>query len=156
MKWWVRQFYKNKSSKGQKNGKSGEEEVLEWEKFPYSGQSKTYNTDYQVPDSAATATALFTGNLIFRNIGDFSTYRGSPLSTIFGTWKKSYYAKFVLIESISTSTNSPTCTFQIIRIFINLQDHNALHMWSFYAPSPFHNRTKVFMKSFYNQLFIKW
>ena len=47
--------------KGQKNGKSGEEEILEWEKFPYSGQSKTYTTDYQVPDSAATATALFTG-----------------------------------------------------------------------------------------------
>merc|ERR1712008_258516 len=30
--------------KGQKNGQSGEEEILEWEKFPYSGQSKTYNT----------------------------------------------------------------------------------------------------------------
>ena len=24
--------------------------------------------------------------------------RGSPLSTIFGNWKKSYYAKFVLVE----------------------------------------------------------
>merc|ERR1712241_403860 len=47
--------------KGQKNGKSGEEEILEWEKFPYTGQSKTYNTDFQVPDSAGTATALFTG-----------------------------------------------------------------------------------------------
>ena len=47
--------------KGQKEGHSGEEEILEWEKFPYTGQSKTYNTDYQVPDSAATATALFTG-----------------------------------------------------------------------------------------------
>ena len=42
--------------KGQKNGKSGEEEILEWEKFPYTGQSKTYNTDFQVPDSAGTAT----------------------------------------------------------------------------------------------------
>ena len=43
---------------------------MEWEKFPYSGQSKTYNTDYQVPDSAATATALFTGNIseIFHKI----------------------------------------------------------------------------------------
>ena len=47
--------------KGQKNQKSGEEEILEWEKFPYTGQSKTYNTDYQVPDSAGTATALFSG-----------------------------------------------------------------------------------------------
>ena len=25
-------------------------------------------------------------------------YRGSPLSTIFGTYKKSYYAKFILVE----------------------------------------------------------
>jgi hypothetical protein len=25
-------------------------------------------------------------------------YRGSPLSTIFGTWKKSDYAKFILVE----------------------------------------------------------
>ena len=47
--------------KGQKQGRKGEESILEWEKFPYSGQSKTYNTDFQVPDSAGTATALFTG-----------------------------------------------------------------------------------------------
>ena len=46
---------------GQKNGQSGEEAILEWEKFPYTGQSKTYNVDYQVPDSAGTATALFSG-----------------------------------------------------------------------------------------------
>lgn len=32
--------------KGQKKGQTGEEEILAWEKFPYSGQSKTYNTDY--------------------------------------------------------------------------------------------------------------
>ena len=38
-------------------------------------------------------------------------YRGSPLSPIFGTWKKSYYEKFVLvgtIQPISTSTNFTT------------------------------------------------
>ena len=34
--------------------------------------------------------------------------QGSPLSTIFGTWKKPYYAKFVLVELISTSTNLPS------------------------------------------------
>ena len=27
-----------------------------------------------------------------------ATYRGSQLSTIFGIWKKSYYAKFVLVK----------------------------------------------------------
>jgi alkaline phosphatase len=47
--------------KGQKQGRSGEEEILVWEKFPYTAQSKTYNTDHQVPDSAGTATALFSG-----------------------------------------------------------------------------------------------
>ena len=46
---------------GQKKGASGEEESLVWDKFPYVGLMKTYNTDRQVPDSAGTATALFTG-----------------------------------------------------------------------------------------------
>ena len=46
---------------GQKKGRSGEEESLVWDKFPYVGLMKTYNTDRQVPDSATTATALFTG-----------------------------------------------------------------------------------------------
>ena len=27
----------------------------------------------------------------------FSMYRGSSLGTIFGIWKRSYYAKFVLV-----------------------------------------------------------
>ena len=47
--------------KGQKKDRVGEDEILVWERFPYSGQSKVYNTDFQVPDSAGTATALFTG-----------------------------------------------------------------------------------------------
>jgi len=47
--------------KGQKKGESGEEESLVWEDFPSTGLMKTYNTDKQVPDSAGTATALFSG-----------------------------------------------------------------------------------------------
>ncbi|XP_058828962.1 alkaline phosphatase 4-like [Topomyia yanbarensis] len=47
--------------KGQMAGRSGEEESLSFDHFPYTGFSKTYNTDRQVPDSAGTATALFTG-----------------------------------------------------------------------------------------------
>uniref|UniRef100_A0A0K2VE44 Alkaline phosphatase n=1 Tax=Lepeophtheirus salmonis TaxID=72036 RepID=A0A0K2VE44_LEPSM len=47
--------------KGQKAGKLGEEETLSWEYFPYTGLSKTYNTNYQVPDSAGTATAILSG-----------------------------------------------------------------------------------------------
>lgn len=47
--------------KGQKKGETGEEQELLWETFPYTGLIKTYNTDYQVPDSAGTATAILTG-----------------------------------------------------------------------------------------------
>eukprot|EP00096_Caligus_rogercresseyi_P009600 TRINITY_DN3280_c0_g1_i1.p1 TRINITY_DN3280_c0_g1~~TRINITY_DN3280_c0_g1_i1.p1 ORF type:complete len:542 (+),score=89.09 TRINITY_DN3280_c0_g1_i1:261-1886(+) len=48
--------------KGQKMGKLGEDESLTWEKFPSTGLIKTYNTDYQVPDSAGTATAILSGS----------------------------------------------------------------------------------------------
>ena len=47
--------------KGQKNGQSGEEASFAWENFPATGLFKTYSVDHQVPDSAATATAIFSG-----------------------------------------------------------------------------------------------
>ena len=46
---------------GQMKGKSGEENVLIWETFPWSAQAKTYAVDHQNADSAASATALLTG-----------------------------------------------------------------------------------------------
>ncbi|XP_014223048.1 alkaline phosphatase 4-like [Trichogramma pretiosum] len=47
--------------KGQMRGNSGEEFKLSFEQFPSTGFSKTYNVDRQVPDSAGTATAMFSG-----------------------------------------------------------------------------------------------
>ncbi|XP_050540533.1 alkaline phosphatase-like [Daktulosphaira vitifoliae] len=47
--------------KGQMKGKTGEEETLTFEKFPFTGLSKTYCVDSQVGDSACTATAYLTG-----------------------------------------------------------------------------------------------
>lgn len=47
--------------KGQRKNQSGEEENLSFELFPNIGLSRTYNTDKQVPDSAGTATAIFSG-----------------------------------------------------------------------------------------------
>ncbi|KAH8232233.1 hypothetical protein KR032_002463 [Drosophila birchii] len=41
---------------------AGEEESLVFDDFPNTGMAKTYNVDKQVPDSAGTATALFTGS----------------------------------------------------------------------------------------------
>ncbi|XP_037774007.1 alkaline phosphatase-like [Penaeus monodon] len=47
--------------KGQRQGYSGEEGYLVWERFPNIGLLKTYNIDKQVSDSAGTATAYLTG-----------------------------------------------------------------------------------------------
>ncbi|XP_069138030.1 alkaline phosphatase-like [Argopecten irradians] len=47
--------------KGQRNNQSGEETVLKWEEFPNLALSKTYGSNKQIPDSAATATAILCG-----------------------------------------------------------------------------------------------
>ncbi len=46
---------------GQTRGESGEENNLAFETFPYTAFSKTYTTDFQVADSAGTASAMTTG-----------------------------------------------------------------------------------------------
>lgn len=46
---------------GQSRGERGEENALSFERFPHVAMSKTYTTDYQVPDSAGTMTAMVTG-----------------------------------------------------------------------------------------------
>jgi alkaline phosphatase len=46
---------------GQQKGQSGEENFLSFETMPYSGFSKTYNTNSQTPDSAGTMSAIMTG-----------------------------------------------------------------------------------------------
>ncbi|EDW72274.1 uncharacterized protein Dwil_GK20837 [Drosophila willistoni] len=47
--------------KGQLKGNTGEEDSLSFEKFPYSGLSRTYCSNAQVADSACTATAYLCG-----------------------------------------------------------------------------------------------
>lgn len=46
---------------GQLRGQTGEENLLSFERFPYTALSKTYNVDMQVPDSAGTMTAMMSG-----------------------------------------------------------------------------------------------
>lgn len=46
---------------GQQQGKLGEEHELTFDILPFSGLSRTYNTDLQTPDSAGTMTAMMTG-----------------------------------------------------------------------------------------------
>lgn len=46
---------------GQLRGEQGEENSLSFERLPYVGLSKTYNTNQQTADSAGTMTAIMTG-----------------------------------------------------------------------------------------------
>lgn len=46
---------------GQLQGRTGEENRLSFEDFPYAALSKTYTWDQQTPDSAPTMTAMITG-----------------------------------------------------------------------------------------------
>jgi alkaline phosphatase len=46
---------------GQRAGGNGEENLLSFEKFPYTALVKTYNVDAQTPDSAGTMTAMVSG-----------------------------------------------------------------------------------------------
>jgi alkaline phosphatase len=46
---------------GQLDGGPGEENLLSFEKLPFTALSKTYNTNLQTPDSAGTMTAMMTG-----------------------------------------------------------------------------------------------
>ncbi|XP_038066486.1 alkaline phosphatase-like [Patiria miniata] len=77
--------------KGQKDGFTGEESVLEYDKFPHFGYSKTFNTNSQVPDSAGTATAYLTGVKTKRrvlgldagiNVGDCASTFGHEVDSI--------------------------------------------------------------------------
>ena len=61
---------------GQLHGSSGEEYVLPFERFPYTALVKTYNINAQVPDSAGTASAIYTG--IKTDIGVLSVTPGAP------------------------------------------------------------------------------
>ncbi len=46
---------------GQTRGEPGEENSLSFDSFPYTAFSKTYTTNFQVADSAGTASAMTTG-----------------------------------------------------------------------------------------------
>ena len=46
---------------GERKGRDGESLVTAQDSLPYTAMVKTYSTDFQVPDSAATASAIFSG-----------------------------------------------------------------------------------------------
>ncbi|GBN55209.1 Alkaline phosphatase, tissue-nonspecific isozyme [Araneus ventricosus] len=70
---------------GQNEGRPGEDSQLSFEKFPYVALSKTYSVSHQVPDSASTATALFTGTKTnSATIGVSARARVNDCDSLFG------------------------------------------------------------------------
>jgi len=76
---------------GQRRGESGEENMLAFERFPYTAFSKVYTTDDQTPESAGTMTAIVTGAKTRSAVlavdetvgrGDFKAVAGHELTTI--------------------------------------------------------------------------
>ena len=65
---------------GQQQGLDGESHSLHFEDFPHLSLVKTYNADAQVPDSAGTATALFSGYKA--NIGTLNVPPQNALSAM--------------------------------------------------------------------------
>jgi alkaline phosphatase len=77
---------------GQLRGGSGEEHLLAFERLPFTALAKTYNTDFQVPDSAGTITAMLTGVKTRAGVlgvddsirrGDFAGTAAARLPTLF-------------------------------------------------------------------------
>lgn len=76
---------------GQRRGQPGEENLLSFERLPYTAVIKTYTTNAQTPDSAGTMTAIITGvktksevlsvnqNVV---VGDPSSADGNGLPTL--------------------------------------------------------------------------
>lgn len=82
--------------KGQLQNRSGEDTVMAMDTFPNVGLLKTYSVDFQIPDSAATATAYLCGvktnlntmgvNAAVRN-GVCKTQKGNEVTSIL-KWAK--------------------------------------------------------------------
>jgi alkaline phosphatase len=77
---------------GQLRGEPGEENLLAFERLPYTALAKTYNTNQQVPDSAGTMTAMVTGSKTRAGVlsvdatvplGDHRKAEGHHLETLF-------------------------------------------------------------------------
>ncbi len=104
---------------GQIQGNTGEEHSLSFEKLPYVGLLKTYNTDQQVPDSAGTMTAIMTGvktkagfisvnqNAVRQNC---ESARGNYLDTLLESMEKQGY-KTGIISTAKITHATPAATY---------------------------------------------
>jgi alkaline phosphatase len=103
---------------GQMRGESGEESWLSFERLPQLALSKTYAADAQVPDSAATMTAMMTGvktkigtlgvdERVVR--GDYRSVAGTSLMTILEEAEQRGLATGVVSTATVTHATPAAC-----------------------------------------------
>jgi alkaline phosphatase len=104
---------------GQKQGRDGVSNKLTMETFPYSALSRTYSHDYQVTDSAPSATAMMTGvKTINEVVGvnqhvkfeDCASARGNALLTIFEMAEMAHLATGIVTTTKITDA-TPASTY---------------------------------------------
>lgn len=93
---------------GQLRGRSGEENQLSFERFPYVALSKTYNTNQQTPDSAGTMSAIMTGEKTLAGV--ISVNQHSRRNDCKSAGEKSLRTFLELAESGGKSTGVVTTT----------------------------------------------
>ncbi|XP_069003368.1 alkaline phosphatase, tissue-nonspecific isozyme [Embiotoca jacksoni] len=105
--------------KGQLQNQTGEETVMTMDTFPSVGLAKTYSVDFQIPDSAATATAYLCGvktnlnvigvNAAARN-GICRTQKGNEVTSIL-KWAKDAGKSVGIVTTTRVQHATPATTY---------------------------------------------
>ncbi|KAM4566752.1 alkaline phosphatase, tissue-nonspecific isozyme [Odontesthes bonariensis] len=105
--------------KGQLQNQTGEETVMTMDTFPHVGLAKTYSVDFQIPDSAATATAYLCGvksnlniigvNAAARN-GVCKTQKGNEVTSIL-KWAKDAGKSVGIVTTTRVQHATPATTY---------------------------------------------
>ncbi|XP_037533930.1 alkaline phosphatase, tissue-nonspecific isozyme [Nematolebias whitei] len=105
--------------KGQLQNQSGEDSVMTMDTFPHVGLAKTYSVDFQIPDSAATATAYLCGvktnlnvigvNAAARN-GVCRTQKGNEVTSIL-KWAKDAGKSVGIVTTTRVQHATPATTY---------------------------------------------
>lgn len=103
---------------------TGEENVLSWERFRNVGFSKTYNTDYQVADSAGTASAFMTGVKTKAGMNGSTFY-----NNIAALMRCSYCNILTHIVNLILYTSLSKLRFQLLRFLLDSKTFEAFFVF---------------------------
>ncbi|XP_062408036.1 alkaline phosphatase, tissue-nonspecific isozyme [Sardina pilchardus] len=105
--------------KGQLQNRTGEETIMAMDTFPYVGMAKVYTVDFQIPDSAATATAYLCGVKTNLNIvgvsakgrnGVCRTQKGNEVTSIL-KWAKDAGKSVGIVTTTRVQHATPAASY---------------------------------------------